>query len=314
MEQKSASDYMSLGKKEIYKHNYSKALEYYNQGIKINSHNPNYFLSRALLRQEMQDYFGAIRDYTESIRLADKSLHTMHTFFRRGYVYHLGGNDKRAKEEFLLAIEMYPEEFDAYELQREYLCKMGEYKEAISVCNKLMKKYPDYEWYSERAKVYLILKDFKQAIRDFSKAIKLEPNNQYNYQDRGNAYLAKGDYLKAIEDFTKAITLEKMNCGTIYCQRGDARYHIQDFTGAIEDYTEAIKQEPDNAYAYSGRGRAYCAANQRKLATEDLIEAAHRFILDKDVENCQKAINLAAVCRTEADIKHQEYIKEVSAC
>ena len=105
-----------------------------------------------------------------------------------------------------------------------------------------------------------------------------------------------------------------MNCGTIYCQRGDARYHIQDFTGAIEDYTEAIKREPNNAYAYNSRGRAYCALNQRKLATEDLIKAAHRFILDKDVENCQKVINLAAVCRTEADIRHQEYIKEVSVC
>lgn len=309
MQKKGAEELMSLGKDEEYKHNYQKALKYYDEGIKIDSHNSDYFLSRALLLQEMQDYSSAVRDYTESIRLADKSLHTMYTYFRRGYAYHLGGNDKRAKEEFLLAIEMYPEEFDAYELQIEFLCMMGEYKEAISVCNKLMKKYPDYHWYSERAKVYLILKDFKQAIRDFSKAIKLEPNNTCYYQNRGGAYLARGNYLEAIEDFTTAIKFER-SYSKNYRQRGDARYHIQDFTGAIEDYTQAIKREPDDAHAYSNRGRAYCAANQRKLANEDFIKASGLFIVDEDVENCQKVINLAVIHRTEADIRHREYIKE----
>lgn len=313
MDQKSASDYMSLGEDEICKHNYPKALEYYNQGIKIDSHNADYFLSRASLRQEMQDYVGAIRDYTESIRLEKESDYKMNTYFRRGYVYHLGGNDKRAKEEFLLAIEMYPKQFEAYELQIEYLSKMGEYKDAISVCNKLMKKYPNVKWYLQRGKIYLKLKDFKQAIRDFSKAIKLYPSNKDGYEYRGNAYLAKGDYLKAIEDLTKVISLKTVH-SEIYCQRGDARYHIQDFTGAIEDYTEAIKRKPRNAYVYSSRGRAYCAANQKKLAKEDFIKAAGLFIHDKDVENCQKVINLAAAHHTEADVRHQEYVKEVLAC
>jgi tetratricopeptide (TPR) repeat protein len=311
MEKKDAGKLMSLGMEEEYKHNYKKALEYFNEAIKIDSHNSDYFLSRALLRQEMQDYLGAIRDYTESIRLAGKSLHTMYTYFRRGYVYHLGGNDKRAKKEFLLAIEMYSEELDAYKVQIEFLCMMGEYKEAISVCNKLMKKYPASQWYSERGNVYLIMRDFKQAIRDFSKAIKLEPNKQVDYQNRGAAYLAKGDYLEAIEDFTKAIKLAiNKNDSKNYRQRGDARYHIQDFTGAIKDYTEAIKQEHNDGHAYSNRGRAYYAVNQTKLATNDFIKAAGLFILDKDVENAQKVINLAVMYRTEADIRHREYIKE----
>jgi tetratricopeptide (TPR) repeat protein len=306
MEKKGADKLMSLGMKEEYKHNYPKALEYFNEAIKVDSHNSSYFSRRASLRQEMQDYVGAIRDYTESIRLTQKPLRNMHTYFQRGYVYHLGGNDKRAKEEFLLAVEMHPEEFDVYETQIKYLCMMGEYKEAISVCNKLMKKRPDAEWYLQRGQIYLILKDFKQAIRDFSKIIKLKPDDIYGYKYRGDAYLAKGDYLKAIQDFTTAIRLD-MNYPGIYCSRGEARYHIQDFTGAIEDYTEGIKQESDG-YAYSNRGRAYCAINQKKLANEDFIEAARLFILDQDVENCQKVINLAVAHRTEADIRHRKYI------
>jgi tetratricopeptide (TPR) repeat protein len=311
---KGAEEFMSLGIREKYKHNYQKALEYYNQGIKIDSHNSNYFFRRAWLRQEMQDYSGAIRDFTESIRLAQESLHKMYTYFRRGYVYHLAGNDKRAKEEFLLAIEIYPEDYIAYDLQIEYLTKMGEYKAAISVCNKLIKKYSGAECYWQRGNIYFILKDFKQAIRDFSKVIQLDPNNESGYDGykyRANAYLAKGNYLEAIQDFTKSIARKKNNCSEIYCQRGDARYHIQDFTGAIEDYTESIKREPNNGHAYSNRGRAYCAANQKKLATEDFIEAAHLFILDKDVENCEKVIKLAVIYRTEADIRHREYIKEM---
>lgn len=308
IDKKAAEEFFSLAKKEEYNQNYQKAFEYYTKAIKIDHRNYYYYSHRASLCQQMQDYVGAVQDYTQTIRLND-DIDLMHNYFERGYIYYLAGNVKRAKKEFLSATQIYPIDSDVYDLQIKYLSMIGEYREAISICNKFIKLYPNQaEGYSKRANIYLTLKDFKQAIRDFSKAINIKPSNEYCYRDRGIARVAKGDYLEAITDFTKAIEL-KIYDSNIYCHRGDARYQIKDFTGAIQDYTKAIKQDSRNAHAYKNRGNAYCAANQKKLAIKDFIEAVCFFIRDYDFENYQKAFNLVIIHLTEADIRHHEYIK-----
>lgn len=307
IDKKAAEKFFRLAQDAEEEHDYPKAFEYYTKAIETDSSNSLYYSHRASLREQMQDYLGAIRDYTEVIRLDDED-EAMHVYFQRGYVYSLGGNDKRAKKEFLSIAQIYPNNSEEiYGLQIDYLCRIGEYKEAISICNKLIKLNPA-EGYSQRADVYLILKDFKQVLRDFSKAINIEPNNIYHYRDRIPALIAKGDYLEAIQDLTKVIKFGGIGHSKFYRLRGDARYQIKDFAGAIEDYTEAIKQNSKNAHAYKNRGNAYCVANQRKLAIKDFIEAVCLFTRDYDLENSQKALNLVMMHVTEADIKHQEHI------
>ena len=46
------------------------------------------------------------------------------------------------------------------------------------------------------------------AIKDFSQAILLEPNNAQFYNNRGGVYTDKGEYDLAITDFSHAILLD----------------------------------------------------------------------------------------------------------
>ena len=47
--------------------------------------------------------------------------------------------------------------------------------------------------------------DYDKAIADYTKAIEINPSDDYAYSFRGYAWMEKGDYDKAIADFTKAI-------------------------------------------------------------------------------------------------------------
>jgi tetratricopeptide (TPR) repeat protein len=49
------------------------------------------------------------------------------------------------------------------------------------------------------------MKDFKNAIRSFDRAIEINPNNAKAYFSRGNAYYNLKDHQNAIRSYDRAI-------------------------------------------------------------------------------------------------------------
>ena len=113
-----------------------------------------------------------------------------------------------------------------------------------------------------KAAVYKRLGDVEQtkgnwggAIADYTKAIKLNSNNEDACRNRGDAEQGKHDWDSAIADYTKAIKLKPAD-ENAYRNRGDARQNKHDWEGAIADYTKAIELRPDDENAYRNRGDA----------------------------------------------------------
>src|SRR5208283_5201945 len=73
--------------------------------------------------------------------------------------------------------------------------------------------------------------------------------------DDGDAKKSKGDLDGAIGDYTKAIELNP-NDDYAYFRRGSAKYAKHDWDGAIADITKALELKPDDAFAYHTRGNA----------------------------------------------------------
>ncbi len=116
------------------------------------------------------------------------------------------------------------------------------------------------------------LEDYTGAIEDYSKTIKLNPQNAYAYNNRGNAKEALKDYKGAIEDCNKAIKLNPQNAYA-YNNRGNAKGKLNDYTGAIEDYNKAIEINPQYAKAYHNRGYARYNLKQYEEAIADFDKA-----------------------------------------
>ena len=87
--------------------------------------------------------------------------------------------------------------------------------------------------------------DLLGRIEDYSKVIKLNPNNKDAYLNRGLVKKLIKDYRGAIKDFTKAINLNHKN-ESIYFERAEAEDKLGNFRNAIRDYEKLITLNPNN--------------------------------------------------------------------
>ena len=86
--------------------------------------------------------------------------------------------------------------------------------------------------------------NFSAAIRNYNKAIEIEPNNALFYGKRGNCYYQLGDFYKAISDYNKSLKLNP-NDKEIFLFRGMAKQKIGFIKGACSDLkmSSALGQE-----------------------------------------------------------------------
>ena len=114
--------------------------------------------------------------------------------------------------------------------------------------------------------------DYEQAIADYTRELKLKPNNPWIYNERGIAYVKKTnpDYDSAIADYTRA-TEQYIGFANAYNNRGlvymtkpnpDYEQALSDFNRAIDIHENAIsfrggKSPSDTASTYHNRGIAY---------------------------------------------------------
>ena len=141
------------------------------------------------------------------------------------------------------------------------------------------------EFYNKRGNEKYDAEDYKGAISDFSKAIKINPQYADAYNNRGNVKLDLNIYKGAISDFSKAIKINPQY-GDAYYNSGLAKENLKDFEGAISDYTKAIEIYPkgeDAGDAYHGRGYAKEMLKDFEGAIKDYTKATKLIPEDGDL-------------------------------
>lgn len=115
---------------------------------------------------------------------------------------------------------------------------------------------------------YSVKFDFKNAILNLDKAIKIDPKFADAYNRRGVAYSGMKEPELAIADFTKALELDpKFEMALL--NRGVEYMLKKDYKSAIKDFTQGIEINGENFLFYSVRSKAYEESGQKDLAAED---------------------------------------------
>lgn len=127
----------------------------------------------------------------------------------------------------------------------------------------------------KRAECYKAKRDYDRAILDHNGAIKIAPNSS-KYGSRAAIYKLKGQFDRAIEDLTKAIALTNRADSSQYLlARGNLHHDKGDFNRAIADYDQAHRLDPDYYLPLHNRSNS-------KRAKGDLVGA------DADLAMSQK--------------------------
>ena len=106
------------------------------------------------------------------------------------------------------AIELAPDNADAYYKRGNDYDEMGEYSKAIADYNKAIELRPNHlSAYYNRGCAYGEIGGYGKAIADYNKAIELRPNHVLAYYNRGLAYRKEGEVPRAVSDLEKFIGL-----------------------------------------------------------------------------------------------------------
>lgn len=90
----------------------------------------------------------------------------------------------------------------------------------------------------ERAKVYMKLYLFLEAVHSYDQAIRLKSNDPVTLNLRGYAYYSASKFPQAISDFNEAIRLNP-GMAEAYRNRGNAKWQMGDKIGANADFEQA---------------------------------------------------------------------------
>ena len=188
-----------------------------------------------------------------------------------------------------------------------------EFGRALTAANVAVKKISskDKEYkafaYGTRAQVYLNLEDTIQALKDYSQAINIVPDDDRFYNQRAQVYYEQGKYDLADKDYLKMISLKEgdvmgyMGIG----RNANAQKRYED---AIKQFDYVVKLEPNYSSAYSFRAESYIGLKKYNEAIDDVISALG---IDRDRKAFYELQELAdsAFEQTVAKLKVQK-IKE----
>ncbi|WP_017656134.1 tetratricopeptide repeat protein [Fortiea contorta] len=143
------------------------------------------------------------------------------------------------------------------------------------------------DYYKQGHAAYKI-KEYQQAIDNFSQAIAQEPNHPKARVNRGNARYNLKDYEGALLDYTEALKINPAEVKALV-NRGNARYALaelsndpdREYSQALADFNSALRLDSKEVEAYIRRGivrsqiAKYSGDSQRdyRQALEDFTNA-----------------------------------------
>jgi tetratricopeptide (TPR) repeat protein len=156
---------------------------------------------------------------------------------------------------------------DQFRQQGRYRDAIDQYSKAI----KLDKRNPLY--YEYRADCQLALGNYKRAVSDAGKAINLNPRDPEAFSMRARGYEALKDYKREKDDLDRLIDLRPT--GSSILLRGQTKMHLKQYASAIEDCNVAINMglsRPELSQLYQLRSEAYKKLEKKREYEEELAK------------------------------------------
>lgn len=115
--------------------------------------------------------------------------------------------------------------------------------------------------------------NYKEAIRNYSKAIKVNKKNALAFYEKGRCFYELENYRKAENNFIKCLKIDKCNAKAYY-YIGLCYLKVEYSQDAIEYFSYAIYCDSLNFLYYYNRGYALCQVKGNyKLAKIDFLKA-----------------------------------------
>jgi tetratricopeptide (TPR) repeat protein len=210
-------------------------------------------------------------------------------------------------------IELFPGNAKAWNRRGKFMQRRGRHEEALRDLSQAIQLESDYVTaLGLRGSIYLSMRRYEEALEDFSRTIDLWPDAPLPFSSRAVTYRQMGRYEEALSDFKRALELEPENA-RVLAFRGETYRQMGRYEEAIADFNHAITFEPENDWNWYNRAIIYAAQGKEDQALDGL-QTAMRLARRKHAENPEtlpNTMNLALYCVAAGEFTQaQEYYQE----
>jgi tetratricopeptide (TPR) repeat protein len=242
-----------------------------------------------------------VRVYSDAIRenrWADKSLGDLYE--KRATVYRDLQRRGEAIEDYLKAAEIFvnvtpmkaiqtyqetlkldAQSWKPYAGMAKAWTKAHQWSKALENCAEALKRNPEHVWSIQwdKGHAHAALGAWGDAIKEYSSAIDLEPNNIDLRRDRGLAYTRTKQWNQALADFDVVLNTKPGDWQT-WSNRASVCSSLRQWGWAAADYSKALESAtaPSKPFLYRNRGIAFAEADQWQKAAADFaatLKQAH---------------------------------------
>ncbi|MCC7246669.1 MAG: tetratricopeptide repeat protein [Saprospiraceae bacterium] len=155
---------------------------------------------------------------------------------------------------------------------RTLLNQAGMEKEAMEALNRAIEKFEKHALaYERRGYVNYKLKNYNDALYDFSKSIDINPNNPEPHYGRGKIRMMKNEWLLAAEDFSHTIQMS-LAVQPIHwlarLRKADSLFHAKQYAAAIPElkfFLQRKFEEADPNFRFRSKAEFLLAESEKAL-------------------------------------------------
>lgn len=198
---------------------------------------PEALIARALAHEGLGQKDEALADYSDAIKLDDKSAQA---YFDRGVLYIDQGKADEAKADLDKAIELNPKAAPPYRHRATLELSAGDVDAAIADLGESLKRSPNVADHMLRSELYHTKKlNDSAALSEASAAYALEPGNLGIRQIKGALEVATGDPAQGLKDLD-AVVLARPTDPGVHRVKGEALLHLARYQEAAVELGHAI--------------------------------------------------------------------------
>ena len=251
-----ADPIVQSGYDKINKRNFEGAIQDFNRLLISNPDNVDALCGRAEANNSLGSFADALKDADQALRIDVKSGLACSI---KGDVYFNQKDYPNAQKFYEEASAKPNAPVQAIIGKAKVANQLGKPKDAFNLLDDAIDSKPNSaELYYARAILDNNREKYSKALDDFDKTASLNPNyNPFGVSfNRGLSYLNLQESENALKDFNKALEIDPTNISAINV-RGMVQYNIGNYKDAIDDFLKMIDLNPNNAVVLYNIGMAY---------------------------------------------------------
>lgn len=221
--------------------NYQQALEDMNEAIKLQPRYAGFFINRAFLRYNLDDYFGAMADYDYAIQL--EPLNTV-ALFNRGLLRAEVHDNNKAIDDFSKVLSLNSNDYRALYNRAMLYRDIHDYKNALNDINQVIQAYPSFAGaYFLRYEINRQSGNMSNAEKDYNRSMELAKKVVTQENTDNNSAQETEPQEVVANRFTSLLTID--NETDIH-----EEFQNKSIRGKVQDRNYNIEAEPMFALSY----------------------------------------------------------------